>query len=91
MLQRTSTWMAVSGVLGFGFFLVANFSFIFLELNILSALVQVVINGFVFVTWRRGYRESSGFKKFVTFWGVVTPIVMASITIWRVIIPALFP
>jgi hypothetical protein len=33
--------------------------------------------------------KSRGLKRFIAFFGVVIPIIMASITIWRVLIPAI--
>lgn len=82
--------MALSGFLGFSFFLIANFTNVFIELSVLSGVIQIVLNGFVFVTWLKGFRGGSGFKKFVAAWGVVLPVIMASITVFRVIIPVLF-
>lgn len=82
--------MAVSGFFGFSFFLIANLTTIFLELNIVAGCIQVILNIFVFTTWLRGYRVSAGFKKFVAGFGVVVPVIMASITIIKVLIPAIF-
>lgn len=89
-MKKYSLWMGVSGALGFSFFLVANFTSIFLGLNLIAGLVQVALNVFVFTTWFRGYRSCPpGFKKLVAFVGTVIPLVMMSITIIRVIVPSL--
>lgn len=84
-----SAWMAISGAAGFGFFLIANLSDFFVGLSLTAGLIQVVLNVFVFFTWLRGYRDSAGLRKFVAFFGVVIPPVLASITLYRVIIPGL--
>lgn len=89
-MRSQTLWMAVSGLLGFSFFLIANLTNVFVELNVGAGFIQLVLNAFVFVTWLRGYRTSSGIKKFIAFWGVVMPVVMATITLVRVILPA-FP
>ena len=79
--------MAISGATGLAFFLIANFTDIFVGLNIVSGLIQIVLNIFVFVTWLRGYRASHGRERFVAFFGVIAPPILAGITLYRVIIP----
>ena len=80
-------WMAISAVTGLIFFFIANFSGFFTGLNIVSGLIQIAINVFVFVTWLRGYRASHGRERVVAFFGVVAPPILAGITLYRVIIP----
>ena len=80
-------WMAISAVTGLIFFFIANFSGFFAGLNIVSGLIQIAINIFVFVTWLRGYRASHGRERVVAFFGVVAPPILAGITLYRVIIP----
>ena len=75
-----------SGVTGFTFFIIANFTSL-QNFTVLAGWFQLVVNTFVFVTWSQGFRNSRGFKKFVAFFGVVVPIIMASVTILRVLIP----
>lgn len=82
--------MAVSGLMGATFFLIANFTTILHGLNLAAGCIQLAINAFVFCSWRRGFTESKGFARFVTFVGTIVPIIMASITLIRVILPALF-
>ena len=80
-------WMAISAVTGLVFFFIANFSGFFAGLNIVSGLIQIAINIFVFVTWLRGYRASHGRERIIAFFGVVAPPILAGITLYRVIIP----
>jgi len=82
-------WRIISGIVGFGFFIIANFSNIFLGLNVLAGSIQLIVNAFVFIAWIKAYPRCYGFEKFVTFMGVVFPPVMATITIWRVLLPAI--
>lgn len=81
--------MVISGITGLSFFLIANFTNIFTGSSVLAGCLQLCINTFVFVVWRKVFLQSSGFKKFIAFFGVVVPCVMASITIWRVLIPTI--
>lgn len=83
--------MTISGVTGATFFYVANFSNLLRDFSLIAGLLQLMVNAFVFYSWREGYKEETSwnFAKFVAFWGVVIPIVMASVTVWRVFIPML--
>ncbi|MBC7982120.1 hypothetical protein H7X65_03525 [Candidatus Parcubacteria bacterium] len=49
--------MAVSGTAGFLFFAISNFIHIFVGLNVVTAILQIAINIFVFVTWGRGFQK----------------------------------
>ncbi|OHB15660.1 MAG: hypothetical protein A2431_00690 [Candidatus Zambryskibacteria bacterium RIFOXYC1_FULL_39_10] len=82
--------MTISGIMGFSFFLIANFTNFFTGSDVLAGCLQLAVNVFVFVTWSKGFRLSSGFKKFFAFWGVVTPVIMGSVTLFRVLLPAIF-
>ncbi|MES3004593.1 MAG: hypothetical protein V4690_00605 [Patescibacteria group bacterium] len=89
MMNRNSLWMAISGVTGFLFFLVANLSELFVGLNLLAGSLQLCLNIFVFTVWLKAFRELKGLKKFVAFWGVCVPVVMASYTLYKVFLPTL--
>ena len=89
-MKRLPFWMGVSGFLGFSFFLIANFTSVLEGLSITAACIQIVLNAFVFVVWLQAYRVAVGFKKLVAWFGVAIPAVMASVTIYRVLLPALF-
>ena len=80
-------WMAISAATGLVFFLVANFTDFLVGLNIVSGLIQIALNVFVFVTWLHGYRVARGRERVVAFFGVIAPPVLAGITLYRVIIP----
>ena len=86
-MDRNSRWMAVSGATGFTFFVISNFTNLFVGSAVIAGFLQLTVNAFVFVVWRRAFRQSRGFKKFVAFCGVVVPVCMASITTIRVLIP----
>jgi hypothetical protein len=88
-MDHNSKWMLISGFTGFVLFLIANFTNIFVGLSVFSGILQIVVNIFVFVVWLRAFRQSMGLKKFVAFFGVIVPVVMASITIVRVFLPVL--
>lgn len=81
--------MAISAVTGVVFFLVANFTELFVGLNVVSGLIQIVINLLVFVTWLRGFSASQGRARLVAFFGVIAPPVLAGTTLYRVVIPFL--
>lgn len=59
----------------------------FTGLVVATALLQLTVNSFVFVVWLKAFLERKGFEKFVALWGVVVPVVMASITIIRILLP----
>jgi hypothetical protein len=82
--------MAISAVTGLVFFLVANFTDLFVGLNVVSGLIQIAINIFVFVTWLRGYRTSQGRAQIVAFFGVIAPPILAATTLYRVVTPFFF-
>lgn len=90
-MRNNRLWMAISAVTGLAFFLIANFTDFFVGLNIVSGLIQIVLNIFVFVTWLRGYRASHGRERLVAFFGVIAPPILAGITLYRVIIPFFTP
>lgn len=89
MKDRNSLWMAISGTIGLLFFLIANFTDLFTGSSVIAGCLQLCVNTFVFVVWTKGFVKSRGLKRFIAFFGVVVPIIMASITIWRVLIPAI--
>jgi hypothetical protein len=79
--------MAISAATGLIFFLVANFTDFLVGLNIVSGLIQIALNVFVFVTWLHGYRVARGRERLVAFFGVIAPPILAGITLYRVIVP----
>jgi hypothetical protein len=88
-LDKRSVWMAISGVTGLSFALIANCTELFVGSQVLAGVLQLGVNAFVFVNWRRAFLERSGWKKAFAFCGVVVPVLMASITLVRVLLPAL--
>ena len=90
MSKRKIPWMALSGATGLLFFLIANFTELFVGSRVLAGCLQLCVNAFVFITWRRGFIQSKGFKRFVAFFGMVVPFIMAMITLVRVLIPKVF-
>jgi hypothetical protein len=88
--HNSKKWRVISGITGFSFFLVANCTNFFAGLNVLAGCLQILVNVFVFVAWVKAYPRCHGFERLVTFIGVIFPPVMASITIWRVLLPTIF-
>ena len=82
-------WMAISAATGLAFFLVANFFRYLVGLNIVSGLIQIGLNVFVFVTWLHGFRVARDRERVVAFSGVIAPPILAGITLYRVIVPFL--
>jgi len=89
MESNSKKWRIISGIAGLSFFIIANGTHFFENLNILAGCLQIIINVFVFVCWMKAYPRCCGFEKFVTFIGVIFPPIMAGITIWRVLLPAI--
>ena len=88
-MSSNRRWMAISAATGLAFFLVANFSRYLVGLNIVSGLIQIGLNVFVFVTWLHGFRVARGRERVVAFSGVIAPPILAGITLYRVIVPFL--
>ncbi len=88
MKTNSKKWRVISGIAGLTFFIIANFTSIFAGLNVLAGCLQIVVNVFVFVCWAKAYPRCRGFERFVTFIGVIVPPIMAGITTWRVLLPA---
>ena len=86
-MSNNRRWMAISATTGLAFFFIANFTDFFVGLSVVSGLIQIVLNIFVFMTWLRGYRASHGRERFLAFFGVIAPPILAGITLYRVIIP----
>ncbi|MCL5666677.1 MAG: hypothetical protein M1383_02805 [Patescibacteria group bacterium] len=88
-MEHQTLWMVISGITGFSFFLIANFTRFFAGSSVTAGVLQVGVNAFVFAVWREAFLASAGFWKFVAFWGVAIPLVMASVTLCRVLLPAM--
>ncbi len=86
-MSHNRRWMAVSATTGLAFFLIANLTDFSGGLHVVFGLVQIAINIFIFATWLRGYRASHGYERFLAFFGVIAPPILAGITLYRVIIP----
>jgi len=89
MKPNSKKWRIISVVMGISFFFVANCTNFFENLNILAGGLQIIVNVFVFACWMKAYPRCCGFEKLVTFVGLIIPPFMASITIWRVLLPAI--
>jgi len=87
LMRRNSLWMMISGITGFTFFLIANFTNLFIGSAVMAGGIQLFVNAFVFIVWSKAFKQSSGLKKFNAFWGIIVPVIMASITLWRVLLP----
>mgnify|MGYP000179714435 CR=1 FL=1 len=85
-MKNSSFWMVVSASPGFVLFLIANFTSWFHGINVTAAVLQLVANTLVVIVWRKAFVDSVGFKKFIAFFGIVVPIVLASVTIYRVLL-----
>lgn len=84
MVSRHRVFMFVSGLLGLIFFIIANLDLV--GNDAYFAYAQLCINAFVFLSWGIGYlKATSSFEKFVAFWGVIVPILMAVITVINVL------
>lgn len=77
----------ISGATGLGLALIANLTNVFVGSAVVAGVLQLAVNVFVFIVWRKAFVERTGFAKFVAFWGVVVPVGMAAITIWRILLP----
>jgi len=88
-VDLTRILMVGTGILGFALFLTANFSPVLRQKRALAGCLQLVVNALVFLSYSRGYQELTGLGKLVGLIGSIVPLVMASTTTWRVLLPAL--
>lgn len=86
-MKNEKRWITASGVCGILFFLIANFANVFHGLNVTAGFLQLAVNAFVFIVWIQIFWSAQGFKRFISFFGVVGPIITAVTTIYRVLIP----
>lgn len=89
MFDKHSKLMMTAGIVSFLFFLISNFTNFFVGFRVLSGILQLCINAFVIIVCKNAYPHSRGIKKFFAFYGIIVPITLAIITIWRVLIPAM--
>jgi len=86
----TRLLMALSGATGLSMFLLANF---YLKKHkgwrLATALLQITANAFVFASWLVGFLQATPgtLTQLVALIGFIVPIIMASITLFRVVLP----
>lgn len=81
--------MMTAGLVSFLFFLISNFTNFFVGSRVLAGSIQLCLNAFVIIVCKSAFSNSTGFKKMVALYGIVVPSIFATITIWRVLIPAI--
>jgi hypothetical protein len=89
MFDKHSQLMMTAGFVSFIFFLISNFTNFFVGSRVLEGLIQLCINIFVIIVCKNALPNSEGIKKFFALYGIIIPITLAMITIWRVLIPAI--
>lgn len=88
-IDKDSKMMTAAGLLSFLFFLISNFTDLFVGSRILAGCIQLCINVFVIAVCKNALPRSTGVKRFFAVYGIVIPLTLASITLWRVLIPAI--
>lgn len=83
-MSNHDLWMWVSGATGFSCFVIIHFTKL-LKNHLYAAMLQWTSNLFVFVIWGSAFLERQGFAKVIAFGGVVVPVIMATITIRKVL------
>lgn len=76
-MNNNQRLMLISALSGLVFFMIANFAHLFIKLNILSELIQIVINIFIFIIWLRGYRISKDWARYIVSLGIIAPPILA--------------
>ena len=76
--------MILSGLTGFTCFVVIHFTKL-LKNPSWAAALQLSANAFVFVSWSSAGLAATGFAKLFAFGGAIVPIVMATITIRKLV------
>lgn len=89
MFDKHSKLMTTAGLVSFLFFLISNFTNFFIGSRVLAGCIQLCINTFVIIVCKNALPHSKGVKKFFAFYGIVIPVILAIVTIWRVFIPTI--
>ena len=87
MFDKHSKLMMATGLISFLFFLISNYTDFFLASRVFAGFIQLCINTFVIIVCKNALPHSRGIKKFFAVYGIVVPITLATITIWRVFAP----
>lgn len=82
-IESHAFWMIVSGLTGFGCFLVIHFTK-WLPNPTKAAFLQLAANTFVFVSWGSAFLAMEGLAKAFALCGTIVPVIMASLTIRKV-------
>lgn len=83
-MSSHALWMIVSGATGFSCFVVIHFTKL-LKTPLYAAVLQLSANTFVFISWGSACLDAKGFAQLFAFGGTVVPIIMASITIRKLL------
>ena len=78
-------WMIVSGATGFTCFVLIHFTK-WLRNPVKAAYLQISANTFVFLSWGSAFLAMEGLAKALALCGTIVPVIMASITIYRVFV-----
>jgi hypothetical protein len=89
LTRQAKISMGLVGALGFGFFIIANFSDFSKNYTVTAGLIQVCINILVFVVWGREIKNATGKAKFICVVGTAVPAILGTVTILRVLVPAI--
>jgi len=87
LLNNDARWMMASGAMAFTFFVISNFTTLFVGSTVIAACLQLTFGTLVFIVWSRTINRSKGLRKLVAIIGTAVPVVMASITVYRVLLP----
>lgn len=83
-MSNHTIWMVVSAIIGASCFVIIHFTKL-LKNPTRAAVLQLSANSFVFLSWGAGFLAAHGLAKLFAFGGVVVPVIMATITVCKVL------
>ncbi len=81
--------MIGASIVGFGVFVLLNYTDFLNGWTVAGAMLQFSANGLNFVVHRKAFvaTKTNNFKKLVAFSGIVFPVVFGGMTFYNVILP----
>lgn len=82
-IEQKDLWMKLSGAAGLSVFILIHMK-VFGSCTWAAAVTQLCVNAFVFTVGMKVFPSSTGRRRFLAFFWVFVPPIMAGITVYRV-------
>lgn len=82
-IANKDMWLKISGIIGLTVFILIHIDF-FGDYTYTAAITQFCVNTLVFIVGVKVFPGSKGLRRFLSFFWLIVPPIMTSITIYRV-------